>query len=54
MNPGILSLLAVTIGFTTLVLWVFWPSHKALLERHARIPLADEFEAPALQKEDSK
>jgi len=54
MNPGMLSLLAVTLGFAALVLWVYWPSHKARMERYGNIPLADELEPPALQKEQSK
>jgi cbb3-type cytochrome oxidase subunit 3 len=53
-SPGIVSLLAVTFGFSALVVWVYWPSRKAAMERHASIPLADEPEAPAPQKEQSK
>jgi cbb3-type cytochrome oxidase subunit 3 len=53
-SPGIVSLLAVTVGFTLLVAWVYWPSHKSRMDRYARIPLADEPEAPAPQKEPSK
>lgn len=41
MTPGIVSLLAMTIGFSALVVWVYWPSRKADVERHGRIPFAD-------------
>jgi hypothetical protein len=43
----IVSLLAVTIGFTLLVGWVYWPSHKAPLEQLGRIPLGDEPDSSA-------
>ena len=32
-----LSLIAVTIAFTALVLWVYWPSNRETMEKHARI-----------------
>lgn len=54
MSPAIISLLAVTLGFTALVLWVYWPSHKARLERLGHIPLTDEPTAPASHKEQPK
>lgn len=38
MNATMFSLLAVTVGFTALVLWVYWPSHKSRLEELGRIP----------------
>jgi cbb3-type cytochrome oxidase subunit 3 len=47
MNPTLVSLLAVTIGFTLLVLWVYWPARKQQMERHGSIPLADEHDADA-------
>jgi cbb3-type cytochrome oxidase subunit 3 len=54
MSPTLISLLAVTVGFTALVAWVYWPSHKARLERLGHIPLADEPSATASHKEQSK
>lgn len=42
MTPTIISLLAVTIGFFGLLIWVYWPSHKNRLEQLGRIPLDDE------------
>jgi len=54
MNPTLISLLAVTVGFTALVAWVYWPSRKARLERLGHIPLADESTGPASHKEQSK
>jgi cbb3-type cytochrome oxidase subunit 3 len=54
MNPTLISLLAVTLGFTALVLWVYWPSRKARMEQFGSIPLADEPTLPASHKEQSK
>jgi cbb3-type cytochrome oxidase subunit 3 len=54
MSATLISLLAVTLGFATLVAWVYWPSHKARLERLGHIPLADDSPAPASHKEPSK
>jgi cytochrome c oxidase cbb3-type subunit 4 len=28
--------------FIAMVVWVFWPSRKARLEKHGRIPLKDD------------
>ena len=42
MNATIFSLLAVTISFAGLVLWVYWPSHKEKLEEQGRIVLDDD------------
>ena len=42
MTATIISLLAVTISFTGLVVWVFWPSHKENLESHGGIVFDDE------------
>jgi len=53
-SPTIISLLAVTIGFTLLVLWVYWPSRKNQVERHGSIPLDDEHDASVQQKEQSQ
>ena len=39
MTATIFSLLAVTIGFTALVCWVYWPSRRDRLESHGSIPL---------------
>ena len=41
MTATIISLLAVTIGFTGLVVWVYWPSHKEDIESHGRIVFDD-------------
>jgi cbb3-type cytochrome oxidase subunit 3 len=51
MSPTLFSLLAVTLGFTALVAWVFWPSNKSRMERHGSIPLGDEPQADAPHKE---
>ena len=32
------SLISVTIGFTALLLWVYWPSRRERLEALAEIP----------------
>jgi cbb3-type cytochrome oxidase subunit 3 len=36
------SLLAVTISFTGMVLWVYWPSRRAQMESYGSIPLDEE------------
>ena len=54
MSPALFSLLAVTLGFTALVAWVYWPAHKARLERFGRIPLADDPPAPAPHEDPPK
>lgn len=41
MSAAVFSLLAVTLGFTVLLLWVYWPSRRARLESLGRIPLED-------------
>lgn len=38
----ILSLIAVCLAFTALVLWVYWPSHRERFERQALIALHDD------------
>lgn len=42
MTATMISLLAVTLAFSGLVLWVFWPSRRQQLEDQGRIPFADE------------
>ena len=42
MNATIFSLLAVTLGFSLLVAWVYWPSRRQKLEELGRIPLDGE------------
>ena len=39
MNATLFSLLAVTVGFTALILWVYWPSNRKKFESFGRIPL---------------
>jgi cbb3-type cytochrome oxidase subunit 3 len=39
MNATLISLIAVTIGFTALVAWVYWPSRRNRLEALGEIPL---------------
>lgn len=47
MNATLFSLLAVTIGFLTLVAWVYWPSRKSSLEALGQIPLeSDTLQSP--------
>lgn len=54
MNPAMISLLAVTFGFTALVLWVYWPSRKSHVESFGSIPLQDEPSAQDPNKENAK
>ena len=56
MSATIVSLLGVTIGFTLLVVWVYWPSRRRKLEELGRIPLdgddgADAVKDPAARQE---
>ena len=39
MTATLFSLIAVTLGFTLLVVWVYWPSRRAELEALGQIPL---------------
>lgn len=39
MNVTLFSLLSVTLAFSALVLWVYWPSRRSRLESLGRIPL---------------
>ena len=41
MSATLFSLLAVTVGFTALVAWVFWPSRRKRFESLGRIPLEE-------------
>ena len=41
MTATLLSLIAVTVGFTALVAWVYWPSRRSRLESLGQIPLQD-------------
>jgi cbb3-type cytochrome oxidase subunit 3 len=52
MSAPLVSLLVVTIGFTVLVAWVYWPSHKTRLERLGRIPLGDDRDQLPVRRED--
>ena len=42
MSPTEISLIAVTVAFIALVVWVYWPSRRQHLESHGSIPLDDE------------
>jgi len=39
MTATLISLITVTVGFTALVVWVYWPSRKSRLESLGQIPL---------------
>jgi len=43
---ALISLLAVTVGFVSLVVWVYWPSRRGRLESYGRIPLESDSEKP--------
>jgi len=36
------SLISVTVGFTALLLWVYWPSRRERLEALGEIPFDDD------------
>ena len=36
------SILAVMLSFSLIVLWAYWPSHRAMFDERARIPLDDD------------
>ena len=42
MSGSIFSLLAVTVAFCALVVWVFWPSRRQEIETHGQIPFEDD------------
>lgn len=42
MSPSEISLIAVTLGFIGLVVWVYWPSRRQHLESLGHIPLDDD------------
>ncbi len=42
MTAAEFSLIAVTLGFIALVLWVYWPSRRQRLESLGHIPLDDD------------
>lgn len=42
MTATLFSLIAVTVAFTLLVVWVYWPSRKDRLEALGQIPLETE------------
>lgn len=41
MTPTLFSLLTITLGFSALILWVFWPSRREHLEALGQIPLEE-------------
>lgn len=45
----LLSLIAVTIGFLSLVVWVYLPGNKTRLEAFGHMPLSDEVEVSKTQ-----
>ena len=44
MTATLFSLIAVTLGFSLLVAWVYWPSRKNKLESLGEIPLDSDME----------
>ena len=47
MSAGIVSLLAVTIAFVALLVYVFRPGSRDDMDAKARLPFDDESDAPA-------
>jgi cbb3-type cytochrome oxidase subunit 3 len=41
MTSTLFSLLTITLGFSALILWVFWPSRRKHLESLGQIPLEE-------------
>lgn len=39
MSATLFSLLAVTIGFSALIAWVYWPANRQKFESYGSIPL---------------
>lgn len=39
---GVALLLVFFLVFSVIAIWVYWPSHKQKLERHAHIPLKED------------
>ncbi|MEQ8861029.1 MAG: cbb3-type cytochrome c oxidase subunit 3 [Pseudomonadales bacterium] len=42
MSAAEFSLLAVTVSFLGLVVWVYWPGRRGRLESYGRMPMEDE------------
>ena len=47
MNATLFSLLSITLAFSALVLWVYWPSRRGRLESLGRIPLETDDRMPS-------
>lgn len=45
----ILSLLALTVSFTALVLWVYWPGHRSRFEAQGRLVLDEDVNTTDVQ-----
>ena len=54
MNATLFSLIAVTVGFSALVAWVYWPSRRRKIEALGRIPLDDGSAATAGTRHDNQ
>jgi cbb3-type cytochrome oxidase subunit 3 len=50
MTPTEFSLLAVTVSFTALILWVYWPGRRERLESYGAIPLEQDDQASSMEK----
>jgi cbb3-type cytochrome oxidase subunit 3 len=53
MTATVISLLAVTISFAGLLLWVFWPGHRDRFEAHGTIPFADDDAQPDADQQEA-
>ena len=53
MNATLFSLLSITLAFSSLVLWVFWPSRRGRLESLGHIPLETDDWMPSENSPDS-
>lgn len=48
MNATLFSLLAITLAFSALVVWVYWPSRRGRLESLRHIPLETDDRMPSM------
>ncbi len=53
MNATLFSLLSITLAFSALVAWVYWPSRRGRLESLGHIPLETDDRIPPASASES-
>jgi len=52
-NATLFSLLSITLAFSALVVWVYWPSRRGRLESLGHIPLETDDRTPSMNVSES-